>query len=167
MLLAETLIDKAVERCGSAAELARRMGIDRAEITKLRKGTRPLSPELAAEIADIAGQDAREAAIAAVIERSKGTRKEGAMREILGKALVAGVAGMSLISYSADSISRTATTGKSETTFNSRYIIFLAFLHSILATADASIRRKPQRLRPGQRRASFLGSCAYHHANFA
>lgn len=127
MLLAETLIDKAVEKCGSSAELARRMGIDRAEITKLRKGTRPLSPELAAEIADIAGQDAREAAIAAVIERSKGTRKEGAMREILGKALAAGVVGMSLISYSGDSTSTTEPTanGNSPLTLDTLFKISL------------------------------------------
>lgn len=35
MQYAESLIDKAIESCGSAAELARKMGIDRAEVTKL------------------------------------------------------------------------------------------------------------------------------------
>lgn len=104
-----TLIDKAIETCGSAAELARRMGIDRAEITKLHKGTRPMSPELAAEIADIAGEDAREAAIAAIIERNAEGRKGHLLREILGKALAAGVAGMLVFSYSGDSISATET----------------------------------------------------------
>lgn len=59
MTVAQTLIDKAIEMCGTAAEVARRLEIDRAEITRLRKGTRPLSPELAAEIAEIAGEDAR------------------------------------------------------------------------------------------------------------
>lgn len=107
MLYAETLIDKAIESCGSAAELARRMGVDRAEITKLRQGKRPLSPELAAEIADIAGDDARQAVIDSIIERNRDSRKGHLLKEILGKAVAAGVAAMCLISYSGDSISAT------------------------------------------------------------
>lgn len=111
----KTLIDKAVETCGSAAELARRMGIDRAEITKLKQGTRPLSPELAAEIADIAGEDARQAVIDAIIERNADGRKGALLREILGKAQAAGGAVMCHISYNDASISATdsiATTRK-------------------------------------------------------
>lgn len=103
----KTLIDTAIERCGSASALARRMGVDRAEITKLQKGTRPMSPELAAEIADIAGEDARQAAIDAIILRAKGTRKEQVMRDILGKALAAGVMGLLAFSYNGDSTSVT------------------------------------------------------------
>lgn len=107
MQYAESLIDKAIEKCGSAAELARKMGIDRAEVTKLRQGKRPLSPELAAELADIAGDDAREAAIHAIIDRNADGRKGHLLREILGKALAAGVVGMSVSSYNGDSISAT------------------------------------------------------------
>jgi len=83
------------------------MGVDRAEITKLRQGKRPLSPELAAEIADIAGDDARQAVIDAIIERNRDSRKGHLLKEILGKAVAAGVAAMCLISYSGDSISAT------------------------------------------------------------
>jgi len=104
MLLAKTLIDTAIEKCGSAAALARAMGIDRAEITKLQKGTRPLSPELAAEIADIAGADARQAAIDAIILRAQGTRKEQVLREVLGKAVAAGEAAISAISSKGASV---------------------------------------------------------------
>ena len=100
MTVAQTLIDKAVEMCGTAAEVARRLDIDRAEITRLRKGTRPLSPELAAEIADIAGEDARQAAIDAIIERNEKNRKGPLLREILGKDQAAGGAAMCHISYS-------------------------------------------------------------------
>lgn len=107
MQAAQTLIDKAVETCGSAAELARRMGIDRAEITRLRQGKRPLSPELAAEIADLAGEDARQAVIDAIIERNSDSRKGALLREILGKAQAAGGAAMCHISYSNASISAT------------------------------------------------------------
>ena len=80
MTVAQTLIDKAIELCGTAAEVARRLEIDRSEITRLRKGTRPLSPELAAEIADIAGEDARQAAIDAIIERNEKNRKGPLLR---------------------------------------------------------------------------------------
>ncbi len=118
MLYAETLIDKAIENCGSAAELARRMGIDRAEITKLRQGKRPMSPELAAEIADIAGDDARQAVIDAIIERNRDSRKGHLLKEILGKALAAGVAAMSLSFYSGDSISAMETVAKNDATVN-------------------------------------------------
>lgn len=118
MLYAETLIDKAIENCGSAAELARRMGIDRAEITKLRQGKRPMSPELAAEIADIAGDDARQAVIDAIIERNRDSRKGHLLKEILGKALAAGVAAMSLSFYSGDSISAMETVARNDATVN-------------------------------------------------
>lgn len=112
MPFVELLIDNAIEKCGSAAELARRMGIDRAEITKLRQGKRPISPELAAELADIAGEDAREAAIHAIIERNADGRKGHLLKEILGKAIAAGVAGLLVFSYSGDSISATEKIAK-------------------------------------------------------
>lgn len=107
MQQAQTLIDKASKVCGSDAALARRMGIGRSMVSLMRSGDRKITPETAAELADIAGEDAREAAIAAVLENARGTRREGVLRDILGKALAAGVAGMLVISYSDDSISAT------------------------------------------------------------
>jgi len=109
MLSVQILIDKAINACGSAAELARRMEIDRAEITRLRKGTRPASPELAAEIADIAGMDARQAAIDAIIERNAANRKGALLADILGKGQAVGAAAMLGISYNGDSTIDTAT----------------------------------------------------------
>ena len=126
MQYAESLIDKAIESCGSAAELARKMGIDRAEVTKLKQGKRPLSPELAAELADIAGDDAREAAIHAIIERNAEGRKGHLLREILGKALAAGVAGMLVFFYSGDSISATKKIAR---TVDSLYIVSSRFIN--------------------------------------
>jgi DNA-binding transcriptional regulator YdaS (Cro superfamily) len=103
----ETLIDKASKACGNDTKLAKRLGISVQVMSDLRTGRRTITPETAAELADIAGDDAREAAIAAIIERSKGTRREGRLRDVLGKALAAGVAGMLVFSYSGDSISST------------------------------------------------------------
>lgn len=103
------LIDKASQMCGSDTALAERMGIERPNLSLMRSGKRAISPATAAELADIAGEDAREAAIAAVIESAKGTRREGVLREILGKGIAAGVAALLVFSYSEDSISATQT----------------------------------------------------------
>lgn len=104
--------------CGSDAALARRMGIYPADVSRLRAGKRPLSPELAAEIAEIAGEDARQAVIDAIIERNADSRKGALLREILGKGQAAGGAAMCHISYSEglisamDSIATSATAVK-------------------------------------------------------
>ena len=63
-------------------------------------------------MADIAGENARDAYIAAGIENARGTKYEGALREVLGKALAAGVAGMLVFSYSGDSQAATETIAK-------------------------------------------------------
>lgn len=115
MTVAQSLIDKAIEICGSAAEVARKLGIDRAEITRLKKGQRPLSPELAAEIADIAGEDARQAVIDAVIERNADSRKGPLLRDILGKAQAAGGAAVCHISYSEGSQNAMETIAETST----------------------------------------------------
>lgn len=85
MKTVQTLIDKASKACGSDAALAQRMGIYPADISNLRAGKRALSPELAAEIADIAGEDARQAVIDAVIERNLTGKNGPLLNEIFGK----------------------------------------------------------------------------------
>ena len=120
------LIDRASEMCGGDSALAEKMGIPRQNVYLMRTGKRPISPATAAELADIAGDDAREAAIEAIIESAKGTRRESVLREILGKALAAGVAGMLVFSYSGDSIS---TTKKIARTVDSLYIVYSRFIN--------------------------------------
>lgn len=107
MKYVQILIDKAAKRCGGDQALADRLGIARPNISLMRAGKRAISPATAAELADIAGEDAREAAIAAVIDSARGTRRESVLRDILGKGLAAGVAGMLAFSYSGDLISAT------------------------------------------------------------
>jgi transcriptional regulator with XRE-family HTH domain len=121
-----TLIDKASKVCGSDSKLAEKMGIHRVAISEMRAGKRAISPATAAELADIAGDDAREAAINAIIESAKGTRRESVLREILGKALVVGVVGMLAISYNGDSISATK---KIANKLDSLYIVLSSETH--------------------------------------
>ena len=137
------LIDKAIEMCGSASELARRMGIDRAEITKLRQGKRPMSPELAAEIADLAGEDARQAVIDAIIARNAEGRKGQLLREILGKALAAGVAAMLVFSYNKDSISATEPIAKNDLTIQQAIHRIYSKLRRATVRLLAALRLRP------------------------
>lgn len=135
-----TLIDKASKICKSDAELARRLGVSRAAVSMMRSGKLKISPEMAAFMADIAGENARDAYIAAGIENARGTKYEGALREVLGKALAAGVAGLLVFSYSGDSISSTETIEKTADTT-------LSPIHRIYSL----IRRAAVRLRAALR----------------
>lgn len=118
----KSLIDKASKVCGSDAALAVRLGVKPSVISMLRKN-RSITPATAAELADIAGEDARQAAIDAIIEGTKGTRREGVMQEILGKAVAAGVAGVLAFSYNGDSIYSNQTTIKNNNVVNFLYIV--------------------------------------------
>ena len=118
----ETLIDRAVKKCGSAKELAKRLDVQPNVISMMKAG-RTISPEIAAQLAHVAGEDGREAAIQAMIENAKGTRREGVMREILGKGLALGVAALLAFSYSGDSISAPVKGDSGKKTINLLYIV--------------------------------------------
>lgn len=87
-----------------------------------------MTPVTAAVLANIAGEDARETALGAVIESARGTRLEETIRQILGKALAAGVAGMLAFSYSAepqDATTSIATNDRQELTYYTSYLFRL------------------------------------------
>lgn len=100
MPLRQTLIDSAVKKCSSDADLARRLGVSKGLLSMVRSGKAPMSPEMAALLADIAGEDARQAVVDAVIERAEGSPRGLVLREILGKARATGAAAMLAFSYS-------------------------------------------------------------------
>ena len=104
-MLAKTLIDAAVKVCLSKAEVARRIGVHAPELNHLYSGHRVLSPEVAAKLADVAGMDARQAALDAIIERDLRSPTGGRVAEILGKALAAGAVVMWLFCFAVPSIS--------------------------------------------------------------
>lgn len=90
-----------------------------------------MSPETAALLADLANADPIEAIKDAVIERNKGTRLGDKLREILGKGLAAGVAGVWVFSYSAGSISGTDHQERAATVIDRLYIV-LSSLHRLI-----------------------------------
>lgn len=71
----QTLIDKAVNVCGGVAKLAIRLEL-RANVVSMHRAGRPISPEVAAELANVTGDDVCEAAVVAMIFRAKGRKKE-------------------------------------------------------------------------------------------
>lgn len=105
----KSLIDKAAKACGGDKELAQRLGTSRPNISLMRAGKRAVSPVMAAELADIAGEDVTMAVNIALISSVQGTDKERRLRDILGKALCAGGAAMLLTSCSAGWNSYTQT----------------------------------------------------------
>lgn len=121
--LGVTLIDKATENCYSRSDLARRIGTSAQALQQMRDGTRPISPETAALLADVAKVDARQAVIDAVIERQKKDAKGVRIREILGKALVAGAGAVLLLSYSVPSINATAADLERANPLTTLYIV--------------------------------------------
>lgn len=143
MQYAPTLIDKASKVCKSDAELARRLGVSRAAVSMMRSGKLKISPEMAAFMADIAGENARDAYIAAGIENARGTKYEGALREVLGKALAAGVAGLLVFSYNGDSISATETIAKNEASVNDSIHRIYSLLRRAAVRLRAALRLHP------------------------
>lgn len=92
-----TLLDKASERCGSDAALAKELGHSRAYVSQLRSGKRPITPELAGILADIAGLDARPAVLDALMESLEKTPRGRRVIEAIKKSLWAGVAAICCI----------------------------------------------------------------------
>ena len=66
MTTGKDLIDKAAKVCGGYKALAERLEIPAPNVSLMKAGKRAISPATAAELADIAGEDAREAAIDAI-----------------------------------------------------------------------------------------------------
>lgn len=118
----KTLIDKASKVCGSDKALADKLGIHPPTLSAMRKG-RTITPETAAELAEIAGESVKAAIYQAMLERAQGTRREEVLKAILGKSLLAGVAAMSLFSYAPDATAVTVQAQKVSNLINLIYIV--------------------------------------------
>lgn len=84
----KTLIDKAVQVCGTQTELALRLGLHKSQISGMKRGTLHIAPELAILIADIANQNVTDAALAAIIENTQGTDRGEKIQAIVGRSIL-------------------------------------------------------------------------------
>lgn len=106
------LVDRAAKVCGNDKTLADRMGVHVSDVSHLRTGRRPFSPEVAAEIADIARENAVQAALDAIIIRARGTRKEEMIEKVLGKKEVENKIGAWECCFTGSSISNVTNINK-------------------------------------------------------
>ena len=98
----KTLIDKASEICGGDSALARKLGVSKALLSLMHAGQRKITTITAVKLADITGDDKDVILRAATMMQAQGTPDEPLIKEILGKELAGGAAGMLVTSYSDD-----------------------------------------------------------------
>ncbi|WP_374676438.1 helix-turn-helix domain-containing protein [Ideonella sp.] len=94
MRTVESLLDEAIDVCHGQAELARRLGTSAPAITEMKKGTRPISPETVALLADVVGipgEEAQRLAALAVIGAAKNASKREKLRRAFFGCWVVGV----------------------------------------------------------------------------
>lgn len=96
----QTLIDKASHMCGGQNALARELKISSAYMSQLRTGKRPVTPAIAAVMADIAHENVAEAIGMATLASVEGGPLEYRLGQILGKGQAAGGAAGSQKYYS-------------------------------------------------------------------
>ena len=89
MSLVQTLIEKAIIQTGSAAELARQLGMPRSKITQWKNGHAKCQPDDLAAIGAIAGYNALNVLAAATLEATEGTAKGAVLDAALGKLMTA------------------------------------------------------------------------------
>lgn len=87
MNVAKTLIDKASEKLGSQAELARKLGVHRAQITNWKNGNDKCQPADLAAIAYLAGYNAINVLAAATLSEHEGTEKGRVLEAAMGKQI--------------------------------------------------------------------------------
>lgn len=80
-----TLLDRAIKKCQSAEKLAAVTGIHKVDISKMKNGKQPVSPETVAKLCKVlgvVGEEAREWAALSVIENPKNAPISGVLREV-------------------------------------------------------------------------------------
>jgi hypothetical protein len=86
MTTMNALIDKAAKVCGSRYALAKAIGIDLANLQKMADGKRPVPPGIAALMAELTGDDPREAACYAVMLRAKDKGQREKLQRLFSRA---------------------------------------------------------------------------------
>lgn len=84
MTTGQTLLDKAAQVCGSRYALAKQLHVSQAQLSEIANGKEGLSPGLAARLAAVAGDDPRDAALTAVIEKEQQPEKRARLAQLFG-----------------------------------------------------------------------------------
>ena len=87
--LTKTLIDKASEKCGSKAAVARELGIPQPHVAQWFSGSRKAQPHDVAAIAELAGLDAIKFLAQAQLNELEGSKKGQILARALGKLALA------------------------------------------------------------------------------
>lgn len=100
------LIDRASAIAGSDAKLAESLGQHRSKVSDWRHGRQPCPPEMQALMADLAGFDAQQVALRALVEKHEGSPLGEKLLRALGKpsrltGAVAGFVGAIAVAVSA------------------------------------------------------------------
>lgn len=77
------LIDKAVSITGSKYQLAKKLAVFPNVIYDIEKGRRKITPKQAIYLAEIAGEDPKEAVLLAVVESEKNHLEQARLRKLL------------------------------------------------------------------------------------
>lgn len=117
----KTLIDSASQKCGSDAALSRELNVSKAYVSLLRKGERPMTPELAGLIADIAGEDVRGSVSRALFDSLDRTERGKRVRAAIERGFLRGVAATFVIF--ATLLAWTPTPSFSQQLVNEIYIV--------------------------------------------
>lgn len=94
-LRVSSLIDQAAAKAGSRYKLARMIGRSDAELAQWRKGVRACPIPAQALMAEVAGLEATEVALYALIESEKDPQRKEALVRVLGKGLLHTIAAAS------------------------------------------------------------------------
>jgi hypothetical protein len=80
----ETLISAAERKFGSRRKLAEAIREDQAFLGKIARGSKPLSPTIAAKLAHVAGLDPRLEALSALVSQEKDPDSRAELERLLG-----------------------------------------------------------------------------------
>lgn len=86
----QILLDNAAKKCGSDAELARRIDVSRSLISILRSGKQPITPEIAGLLAEITGDDIAKAVLRATLDQMAKTKRGQRVREAIKERFLDG-----------------------------------------------------------------------------
>ena len=87
--LTKTLIDKAAEKCGSKAAVARALGLPQPQVVDWQAGRRKAQPHHIAALAELAGLDAIKFLAVAQMNDLEGSKTGQVLARALGKSALA------------------------------------------------------------------------------